>query len=375
MASLNPWRLFVFNLSTGAIIGELEDVRDLRMSFSLSKHPTLGFATGYKHWLTDELVGLPGTDPYRGILAYRGSSLQFAGPVLATDESASAGGQELATISAIGAGWRLSKRISYSSAGAGRTEDGLTFALIDRGLLSAQLIQNSNTIDGNSWIRAANGDQTASSSIAIVKEEPMMPISQFIDKLGNSLDGFDWVITPAFTTDGTGLVLGNYKSAPNYGTDRRDSVVFEYGIGRFNVESAGRKRSIEGLLNKASYAASGQNPYLSEALAPDMIGAIGVFEEAISGDLLDPTLRQKLVDLHVAIRRKARVLYEFVPFRSDQAGPVPAPFVDYNIGDTVSTRAAWGDKVRLEAAMRIYGMDIEISNDKSERVKLDLYMD
>lgn len=374
MAPLNPWRLFVFDLSSGTVLGELEDVRDLRMSFGLSKNPTLGFSTGYKHWLTDELVGLPGTDPYRGILAYRGSSLQFAGPILGSDESANPNGDEVASISAVGAGWRLSKRIADKAGNSGRSEAGLTFGLTDRGQIAKSLIDFTNTSDGNSWIRAATGDQATSSSIEITKEETLVSVAQFIDKLGNSLDGFDWVITPDFTTDATGLVLGRFKSAPAYGSDLSGSVVFEYGIGRYNVESASRKRTIEGLINKASYPASGQNPFLVSASAAESIGPLGVFEEAITGDLIDPTLRQKLVDLHIAIRKQARVLYEFVPFRSDAGGPVPQPFVDYNLGDRVSTRAYWGGKTRLEASMRIYGLEVELNN-QAEKVKLDLYQE
>jgi len=375
MAPLNPWRLFVFDLSSGTVLGELEDVRDLRLNYGLSKNPTLGFSTGYEHWLTDELVGLPGIDPYRGILAYRGSSLQFAGPVLASDENASTNGNETASISAVGAGWRLSKRIADKAGNAGRSEAGISFSLTDRGQIAKGLIDYTNSNDGNSWIRAATGDQAASSSIEISKEETLVSVSQFIDKLSNSLDGFDWVITPDFTTDGTGLVLGRFKSAPTYGSDKSSSVVFEYGIGRYNVESASRKRTIEGLINKASYPASGQNPFTVSATASESIGAIGVFEEPITGDLIDQTLRQKLVDLHIAIRKQPRVLYEFVPFRSDAGGPVPQPFVDYDLGDRVSTRAFWGGKTRLEAVMRIYGMEIEIGNDQSEKVKLDLYQE
>lgn len=374
------WRVYVFDLAEGKLLGELEDVRDLRMTYSLSKNPTLGFTTGYGHHLTDELVGYPGTDTYRGLLAYRWEPasedyvLRFAGPVLATDEQANQGIDGLVSVSAVGAGWRLTKRIADNDAGAGRTNAGLTFVKTDRAQIAAGLISTTNTKDGNSWIRAAEEDQATSSMIAITREEPMQSVAQLIDKLSNSLDGFDWVIDPVFTTDGTGLVLGRFRSAPNLGSDKTGSVRFDYGVGRFNVETVARKRTIETMANTVSFPAVDQRPFLISHNAPEMIAQLGVFEEVISGgDILDPTLRRKLVKLHTAIRRRARLLYEFVPVRSD-LGPVPVPFTDYDLGDRVATRAAWGGRVRLEAGMRIYGFDIEVGNDGVERVKLDLYL-
>ena len=381
MAALDArlWRLYIFDLSSAEVIGELIDVRDLHLNFSLSKNPTMGFTTGYGHWLADEIVGSPTQDPYRGILAYRLNpiseeyDLQFAGPILATDEQANQSTEPLISVTATGAGWRLSKRIADNTSGAGRTEAGMSFASVDRAKLAAQLIRTTNTKDGNSWIRALDSDQQPGSLLKVDKEESFQPVAQLIDKLSGTLDGFDWHIEPDFTTDAAGLILGRFKSAPIIGTDKSASVVFDYGIGRFNTESVARKRSIESIMNKGSYPSAGQSPYAITAQADESIGKLGIFEETISGDLTDASLRRKMVQLHVALRRQARQLYEFVPFRSD-TGNVPVPFVDYNIGDRVGARAAWAEKTRLEASMRIYGINISVDNAGAERVTLDLYI-
>lgn len=377
----------------GNVLGEITGAKSRRLSVGLNRGASFVFDLPLlDHPLASELFENASASlsshletDYRIVSVYRlnpyteDRELLFIGPVILSRDGTQDGEEPTASFTCASPYWRLNTRIANNSGNDGRVENGLS-VVGPRAALAAQLINDSNDIDGNTWLRAPEEGISETDEVTITNWGGFRTISQCISDLSGegSLNGFDWAIQPKLETDGTGLALGDFIAAPLIGSDLTSSVIFEYGIGRNNIRNAFRSRSLENLSNRISHVSSGNIPYVITESSTSSIVNAGLFESVADGDLIDSGLRQSWVQLNKVLRSKPRRLFEITPERSDltsEAGSNPIPLIDYAQGDRVRARVFYGGRLAWDVAIRIYSIDINWSDTNEETADLGLYLE
>lgn len=387
------WRFFLHNWD-GFFLGELSRMSNRKLSFGLSRNPSLVFdlpvdgnpLIGELLEAADAVASGDIETDYRLISAYRKDpytgewDLKMIGPVQRVTDKYTAT-EAVATFAVVGPFWRLDRRIADDDTGKGRTPEGLSIDG-DRAQAAAEMIRWTNAEEGNTGIRALAADQDECGEIEINNWGGFRTIAQNIGDLsgGTSLNGFDWELdfSNALTSDSEGLILANWKSAPLLGEDKTGAVVFELGGNLANTEEMERTRSLEDFANKVSHVLAGASPYAEARQDNPSIISHGLWEAVADGDLLDENLRGEWVELNKVLRRRPRRLYTFTPKRSDLSSTlhrIPVPLVDYGCGDRVRARNLYGGTLRWDVAVRIYGIEIDISDNGAETVTLGLYLE
>lgn len=377
----------------GETLGELQGLRNRRLSVGLNRTASFSFDMPLlDNPLTEELfeaadASLSSLIPsdYRLVSIYRlnpyteSRELLFVGPIIVARDGAAGGEEATASFTAVSAYWRMSTRIADNSSSHGRRESGLSISG-QRGQIAAQLIRDTNTISGNSWLRAPDSAIDETDEVEINNWGGFRTVAQCISDLSGegSVSGFDWAVVPKLETDGEGLVLGEFNVAPILGQDKTGSIIFEYGIGRNNLRSAFRSRSLENYANVVNHVGSGLTPYTIQETKPISILQAGTFETVADGDLIDYSLRESWVELNKELRSRPRRLFEITPERSDleeTAGSNPIPLIDYAEGDRVRARIYYADRLRWDVALRIYSIEINWSDQGEETADLGLYLE
>jgi hypothetical protein len=377
----------------GTVLGELFAIRNRQLSVGLNRTASLSFDMPLQDQpLAEEMieaadVSLTGNirSDYRLVSVYRtnpyteGRELLFIGPIIIARDGVQDGEEATASFTAVSPYWRLASRIANNTSDHGRRESGLSVSG-ERGQIAAQLIRDTNTIDGNTWLRSPDSGIGETDHIDITNWGGFRTVSTCINDLSGegSVSGFDWAVVPKLDSDGEGLILGDFVCAPIIGQDLSSSVIFEYGIGRNNLRSAYRQRSLENYANVVNHVGSGLAPYVIQESKTSSILQAGVFESVADGDLIDLGLRQGWVELNKELRSRPRRLFEISPERTDlqeTAGSIPIPLIDYAQGDRVRARIYYADRLRWDVALRIYQITINWSDQGEETADLGLYLE
>jgi hypothetical protein len=214
-------------------------------------------------------------------------------------------------------------------------------------------------------------------STAIYLGGPYKTLMGCLLELASGADGFDWRILPIENFQNyevVGSKIGNIVMMPVMGT-LRDSVVFEYGIGKSNIVEYTRTVSRDTQANKVYHNVSAgpdapgfpTKSAINEASA----GYYKLMEDIAEADLLDPTLRQQLVNEHVLVRSYPRQVINFTPVNSLH-DTVPRFGEDFDIGDIVEGRAVYKGTVRFDVLARVWGASFQIDNNGAETMTLTL---
>lgn len=167
------------------------------------------------------------------------------------------------------------------------------------------------------------------------------------------IQGLDFELVPIEYAAGKVATLNVDDSL---GTDRPEAI-FEYGSGSRSAKSYKRAISREGIVNLAySLGDSVRVAFDIESQA-----ARGLFEEVIASDVVDPGLRQVLVNDHVRVRKVPREIITFEPSTN-----APVYGTDYVVGDTVRARAKFNDVARFNVTVRVYGIELNIDEEGKE---------
>lgn len=362
------WRFILSDL-TGVEVAEVFQASSRACSRPLNGLPTASFTIALENPIADTIIGSTPLQ-YGNLLlkVYRGSTRMLVGPIVALEENVS-GERGTLSVTAAGSLWRLYRRlIGKTTAGYG---DGTPLVMKDLGTIAKNMIDVANA-EGDTGIRP--GTITASTS-SFVGPWYFKKIGEAIIEIGpGTLGGFDFTIDPEEpVVDAGGLKIGTFRAGPFLGTTR--NLVFEYGTGLRNVASYRRPITAEGLANKVYHLAPGFPDSVDAGLtavisATDSasIAARLIHEDVVNADLSPDDLRQKLVNEHVAIRKRPRELVVFNPTRN-----LPYNYgTDYVEGDVVTARAVYNSKVRFDAAFRLYGCDFAIDDQGNEQVELTL---
>lgn len=338
--------------------GTLTQVSQFQFFRGLNKLATVSFRVPLENVHEERLATLDGY-----IKVYRTGALVYVGPIVSAEETADRETRSLAVTSADGA-WILGKRV------AGRSATGtLWTTATGRHVIAKALVDAANT-DAETGVDTAF--YTYSSGSAITHKVQYANLLAAIQDLSNALDGFDWLARPRENwVNGalSGSKIANLQIATLIGTTQSNAV-FEYGAGtRSNVLGYTLTRTRDQQANIVYHMTDPGNVVTGTNGAA--LTDWGRMADVISGEFSDTAMRQSLVDEHVRVRGNPRVLIRFTPHIDPGVeGHVPQPFVDYDVGDTVTFRAVHAGVVRFAGTVRVYGIRVNIDPAGFERVEL-----
>lgn len=313
------------------------------------------------------------------IKAYRNAALQFFGPIVTAEIDATREDATLA-VNAAGVAWNLAHRL------AGKTVAGISFASADRAVISKSLIDTANGEDEthidtslvSPAYQSSNGTSISANSATAYAASPFKPISECLLDLAGTLDGFDWRVTPLENYVNNAVIsqkIGRFEAYPVMGIAQPEAV-FEWGTGRNNVVSFKRTLSRDTQANKVyNYTSAGPDaPGAPTVVQTDAtsITTWDLMEALAQADILDNTLRQRLVDEHVRVRKGPRQVVEFQPHLDDGRGRVPQYGTDFLVGDSLRGRICYNGSMILDAAVRCWGAQFDISSENQESITLTL---
>lgn len=341
-------------------VGEILNAQDRTIGLALKKPDTLSFTLRLDNPLADTIISSLGY-----VKAYRGGILRYFGPIISAEEAAETGSANVAVTSA-GAAWTLTKRLTGKSA-TGRQFTSVT----DRAVIARTLIAEANA---ESSTGIATSAAVASGSTLTYTAGPYRTVYDCLTELATGYDAFDWRVLPV-ENYANGVVtsnsIGSFNAQPIIGSYQAEAV-FEWGTGRNNVKSYSRVLSRDVQANKVYHIASAGPdapgyPVVSQQDAASISNYL-LMEDLAQADLSTTALRQQLVDEHVAIRKNPRTIIKFEPHIDPQnIGTLPKYGVDYDIGDYVRFRAAYGGADRIDAALRIWGVTFTVDSNGVER--------
>ena len=344
--------------------GEIKNFGSFQFSRALSKLATCGFQVRLDNPLAQAL-----TQAERYIKVYRSGVLVFCGPIISAEEVVERNTQTIA-LTCADAGWFLNKRL------AGKTGVGVAFtSMTDRAQIAKLLIDGANA-EVTTGVSTGTFSPHTSGSAITYKAGPFRPLLEIVQELSQALDGFDWRIHPTETWTNGGLIIGSQPGAIEMKTiigTEKNNAVFEYGIGtRANVLSYTKTRTRDAQATRVFHAPSTDNVIMAEDQTAS--AQWGLLEDVVAADLNDTTMRNKLVQEHVKVRKQPRDLVKMTPhIDPGVTGRLPRPFADYDIGDIVTFRAVHNKTVRFAGKLRVYGITINVEQETGfERVTLTL---
>ena len=367
MSHRNEWRFVVTDLGF-VPQGEINNAYDKQVVLPLNKLDSCSFRVRLDNPVADRLLS---TEGY--IKAYRNEVLRFFGPIISSEESVESANQSVA-VNAMGAGWIFGKRfVGKSAAGSPPPVVGGVPQAADRAVRFSGFLDTCNA-ENETGIEVL---VAASASTVLYTGGPYKTLGTTLGELSAGDSGFDWRILPKenFTNfQVIGNKIGTMIMQPILGSTR-DSVVFEYGTGKNNVVGYKRAVSRDGQANKVYHNAQAgpDAPGYPTKFASDAgsINSWKLMEDLAEADLYDASLRQQLVDAHVAVRKNPRQTINFEPVNSLHER-VPRFGIDFDIGDNVEARAVYRGSIRFDVLARVWAATFDIDNDGAEKMTLTL---
>lgn len=359
-------RFFITDL-TGGVIAEVEDASKRTLNYKLNGVDTAAVTATVSNDVIDAVLS-----EVCLLKAYDSNNeIDFFGEII-TAEEAAAGPEHTLAITAAGAGQRLAERH------VGKSVDGVTYTGWDRGAIYRDLIDLVNA-DGYTGIEIGTIESISECDAGTWRYKPAL---EAMLELSQSLDGCDFAFE---AVDAIKRPLGVQLARLNVYTVKGalSAALFEYGCGRYNVQSFNRSVNFDNLANSIYSLPPGfpdtttQDVLFGES-QPSIIDN-GLKEAMVSTDLVSDDLRQRLVDTHAALRAEPRQTITFTPMIDVGGDDAPPRFkTDYDIGDLVTFRAADGldeyqrPDVRVDATMRVYNVSIDIDKNGAETVTIGL---
>lgn len=280
--------------------------------------------------------------------------LAMYGPVIADEEVGSGQGATV-QCTASGQAWVFGKRFTgKDDAGVGNIYTDTDPAAIIVGDLAV-----------------LNVEQPTGVTVGTVNSFPTQTVtylwkrfSDELSELGATNGSYEWNIT---YVDGTPPVC-QLNLVSQLGTDRSNSVFFEYGYGTLhNCSGYTRTRSMDNIATHV-WAVGNGSTIVGEADDP-AAETFQRYEDVVTyGDITDIGLLDALAIANVAVRRTPQTLVQLTPF------PATAPKfgVDWFVGDIVAARVVVNNTVRVSGAARIWSAQIDIDELGNETATLTL---
>lgn len=379
---------------TATNVGDLANARERRFSFKLNQPQTLSFDLPIEDPLAAEIVTAVGAATATPIVKlYRDTTLMMVAEIL-TAEIVSASPATTVRVVATETMWqRLQKRLLVDS----KSTTGYKVATpTERTVLIQDQLSNLNTesptgidvgtsstsatsslttfsavrAEGSPITAAVGGVDTTTSASTGITGGPWTykPFMEWLQELAFTLNGFDFWQDPLDPVTNAG-VSGSLNTDELRGQARPEAI-FEFGTGRANLVEYSYTMTGEQLINRG-WVLPPAFPAGTVVSANDYnsVAAFRMREEVISTDIVAESLRQNLANEHVAVRKSFRRVFTFVP-QIEDGTRTPRFGVDYKIGDYVEGRVRDNEILLLAGAVRVYGADIEVSNEGQVKTTL-----
>jgi len=334
----------------GKRIGEVLNAKDRTVTLALNRASTASFSVRADN---DLLVPLMAEDTK--LRVYQDKELRYYGYVI-TSELAQDDGQLMPTvkITSADAAWKLSRRLTGKSSG-GTAHSG------DKAKTARKIINEVNG-EGDSGVKlAAEGEYSASGS-GNYKAGPYKTALSCVNDLAHGFDGFDWRMEPYLAEPET--KTGLFVAKPTIGVETKAS--FERGWGKKNVRSMNYVRDLSNLTNRAFHlpddgveTEGSIVKVKNDATSESYRGRFEAIADAYG--LSDSTLREKWLEEVIRIKKNPRYVVAMTLDRADNEGRVPIYGTDFNLGDTATARAVFGNVTLFNGKVRIYQVRFDIS--------------
>jgi len=187
-------------------------------------------------------------------------------------------------------------------------------------------------------------------------------IGEKIIQLTEVINGFDFEITPSIKVNTLGVFNVYSKRGSTLNTFR-----LEYGQGlKNNIQSWSRKRTLSDMVNSVIVEGEGYGDIALKSTQTDssMITAVGLLQGRVQEKSVNQqTTLDSRADEFIRVRKTEQPLYDITLNNAyDEFGL-------YDIGDIVSVKIKYG-YVDINVNMRIYGIDVRVSDTGEEVIKL-----
>jgi hypothetical protein len=346
--------------------GEIAFAKERKFTFNLNKASTIEFKQDLTQPTSDRVLAQAAVGGH--ILLFQNNNLRMVAELSSVEAVGSADEHSVAVVATETMWVRFAQlAIGNSSAGTAGPASATDQGTFLNNLLAAL---NADATLGAGWLHTTigtSGSITASNNITggLWYSKPFL---ELVQELGATTAGFDFWQSPADPTTNSGLT-GNFNIAPLKGVTKADALL-EYGTGRRNAKSY--KWKVDSTL-LGNYVMGLPPDFPSNATLP-IVTAYDTTSIGVRGgrlviqptDLNDATLRQNFVNLARDIRKVPRQQFEIQPMENTGDGRVPVPFTDYVTGDRIRGRVVDNGITLLDALVRIYGVEVALSEEGLE---------
>ena len=234
-----------------------------------------------------------------------------------------------------------------------------TYTSTDAGTIAWGLINTTQGLSGgNLGITQGTIEATQNRDRAYLDEK----IGEKIIQLTEVINGFDFEITPSIKVNTLGVFNVYSKRGSTLNTFR-----LEYGEGlKNNIQSWSRKRTLSDMFNSVIVEGEGLGDARLTSTETDaaLITAIGLLEGRIQEkSISEQTTLDTRADEFIRVRKTEQPLYDIT------VNDAYDDFGKYDVGDIVPVRIKYG-YVAINTTMRIYGIDVRVSDAGEEVIKL-----
>jgi hypothetical protein len=329
------WQFFLAESATLTRIAEITDARDKSLSLALNRSGSASFNVPLQSDWIDYFNPM-----LNCIIVQKNNEVIWSGPIWTTEEDFASSRM---SVNAVGWFEILFKRY---------LKEAIEFDNVSGGAIAQLLLTEANA-DFTTWIsNGTNGDDMART----VEYEVLQNVGQEIQSLSEVEAGFDFWVHPETRQ------LHTYRY-DDY-TDRPE-IQFGFNIGAHNLASFGRSINADEMRNQIIVQGDNEAWIANEE---DYWPDYNLFTEVISlTETNDDTILQAIANAEVAVNKLPRVVLSFVP-KAEGAANSYTLFEDYNIGDKVYVSAKRQERTVTDQAVRIFGVDVNITNNGIEQV-------
>lgn len=351
------WTYVVTDLA-GTELGEVKNATGRTVSIGLNRAATASFSIRPDNPLMTDLFG---GDTL--LKVYEDKTLRFHGNVVSTELSAEGSGESSIQVNAANPAWKLARRLLGLSAG-GKTYEG------DKAKSARKMINELNTDTVTYPTNPETGikllaESAYSAGSGKYVAGPYRTALSCINDLAHTLTGFDWYIAPMEMEGGK---YGLFEAEQGYG--KSSNAIFEYGWGAKSVKSMNYVRDLGDLTNKAYHVPDDleKESVLSEADTASLEYR-GRFEAVADAfGITDSALRTAWLQEFIRVKKNPRFVVSMTLDIDDGTGRIPRLGTDYWLGDFVIARGVLQGTTLFDGLVRVYGVEIEVSEEGSARI-------
>lgn len=355
------WKLVLCNNGLEPI-GDILNFREMKLFRGLSKVSTLSFSVRLDNPLAQNLA-----ECRDHVQAYRNKQLMLWGNELTVQEVGN-GDDATLKVNIVGPEWKFTKLLIAQNVEYTKFAPGTNL-----GEAIAKEVKEVKPVNGL-YVYAPLAKCKLEKTITQEFKVRYKYLSEFIEECYDAYGGFDWVVEPRLQSETEEQGIAELIIKDVIG-EARPNAAFQWGGGRRNVANYTHTIDRTTLINRAiNFPPSGPTSTNRIIVEDTESGIIryGLNEELIQSDILSKTLREGLVKENIEVRKVPRKTVTFEPIPDDGSGRVPVFGADFNLGDTVPVLISYNGSIRLNAEVRVWGVEFLVDENLKEVQKLTL---